>query len=104
MMAAHMAHSPDEKAFSKAVGRICETEIAPVLLAGLCDPGSIPMDLNRIVRMNHPWADWAVWRNGKLQIVAVRGRIKWESRKEPGTSTAFSPLPRTVALTVRTNG
>jgi hypothetical protein len=72
---------PTSPKFSAELGRICEKEIAFVVLKTLCDPGTNPRDLNNL-KSNHYWADWAIQRNNELHIFAVRGRVKWEKPQE----------------------
>jgi len=89
-----MARSSEEIAFSREVGRICEEKVAPLLLAQLCDLGSKPINLNEVIRPNHKWADWAIYRNHVLHIVAVRGRIRWEKpQRAHFRKHGFEPRP-----------
>lgn len=91
-----MAQTPEEIAFSRSVGRVCEKEIAPLVLWPLCDPGTEPIDLNEVVDKNHPWADWAIRRNHILYIFAVRGRIRWEKpQRTHFRRSGFKPSPNT---------
>jgi hypothetical protein len=91
-----MARTREEIAFSEAVGRICEKEIAPLVLRPLCDPGTVPYDLNEVEK-NHRWADWAIWWNHRLTIFAVRGRIRWQKPQRSHFLTiGFKPSPNTA--------
>lgn len=91
-------------AFSDAVGHICEDEIAPVVLHLLCDRGTQPINLNKVIRRHHKWADWAIWRDETIHIVAVRGRIRWQKPQRSHFRKGCTSLFRTPASTVKESG